>query len=296
MVEYMCEICGKLFKKKSNYIDHMNRKIKCTKNCIDEKNNSNFTCKFCDKNFIRKYNYDKHSKNCKMNNNLNLEKLYQDLLLQMKKQNEKIEMLENQNKKIEVLEKENEKIKKELMMKNIKINNLNNLNNSNNTNINSNNKTQNNYINIVAFGKEDISFITKQDWIKLLNMKYMSVKGLIEKIHFNENQIQNANVYISNLKDNYAMYYNGMKWIIESKNDIITNLIDSKTDHLESKFYEIINDLPKLTKEKFTEFLENNDSDNYLNKIKEEIKLMLYNKKDIPMKIIKDNEKALIYN
>ena len=65
---------------------------------------------------------------------------------------------------------------------------------------------------------------------------------------------------------------------------------------MESKFYEIINDLPKLTKEKFTEFLENNDSDNYLNKIKEEIKLMLYNKKDIPMKIIKDNEKALIYN
>jgi hypothetical protein len=92
------------------------------------------------------------------------------------------------------------------------------------------------------------------------------------------------------------MYYNGNKWIIEKKDDLLTNIIDTKTDCLEEKFYEIIDELPKKLKEKFQEFLDTNDGDNYLNTIKEELKLMLYNKKDIPMKIIKDNEKALIYN
>jgi len=92
------------------------------------------------------------------------------------------------------------------------------------------------------------------------------------------------------------MFFNGNKWIIQNKNDLLTDLIDTKTDHLETKFYEIIDELPKSIKDKFTEFLDTNDQDNYLNMIKEELKMMLYNKKDIPMKIIKENDKALIYN
>jgi hypothetical protein len=92
------------------------------------------------------------------------------------------------------------------------------------------------------------------------------------------------------------MFFNGNKWIIDKKNEVIDNLINTKTDCLEEKFYEIIDELPKNLKDKFQEFLDTNDGDNYLNMIKEELKLMLYNKKDIPMKIIKDNEKALIYN
>jgi hypothetical protein len=292
MVEYICERCAKKFNKKSNYIAHLSRKNLCKSICNDNKAQKNaqkagknsrneeekaFFCDNCNKYFLKKYNCERHQKTCKIKNNENLEKLYKELLKEMKKQNKEIKMLKEQLYK--------PKTETKINAKNI----------CNNNNINSNNTTNNNFVNIVAFGKEDIKYISKQEWIKLLNMKYMSVKGLIEKIHFNDKYPENSNVYISNLKDNYAMFYNGNKWIIETKNEVISNLIDTKTEHLENKFFEIINDLPKIVKQKFKEFLENNDDDSYLNNLKNEIKLMLYNKKNIPMKIIKDNEKALIY-
>jgi len=284
MVEYICSRCNKIFNKKSNYIAHIDRKYKCDlvkddnialkyaqkagKSSKNEQNQA-YKCQRCNKTFLKKFNCERHFESCTSDKNDNLEKLYKELLKEMKKQNKEIKLLKQQLYK----------------PKNVCKNN----------NINSNNTTNNNYVNVVAFGKEDVQFISKQEWIKLMNTKYLSVKGLIEKIHFNEKYPENSNVYISNLKDNYAMFYNGNKWIIETKNEVISNLIDTKTEHLENKFYEIINDLPKIVKQKFQEFLENNDDDSYLNNLKNEIKLMLYNKKNIPMKIIKDNEKALIY-
>ena len=275
-MNYICELCKREFKQKSQLVNHNKRKNPCVSKNIE------LLCGYCGLSFVNKYSLKRHeTKNCKKQSTNNLEIIYKELLEQFKIQNDKIIQLENENKKIK------EKLSKTKINTTI---------NSNSNNNNNNNITNNNYINIVAFGKEDISFITKNDWIQIMNQKYMSVKHLVEKIHFNEAQPQNSNIYISNLKDNYGMYYNGNKWIIEKKDDLLTNIIDTKTDCLEEKFYEIIDELPKKLKDKFQEFLDTNDDDNYLNKIKEEIKLMLYNKKDIPMKIIKDNEKALIYN
>ena len=51
---YTCKKCGKVFKRKSNYDRHVNKKNKCYKE---------LKCKKCGKIFDRKFNYDRHLKN-----------------------------------------------------------------------------------------------------------------------------------------------------------------------------------------------------------------------------------------
>ena len=87
------------------------------------------------------------------------------------------------------------------MLRDIKINKqlINNNNNINNGSIN------NGTINIVKFGSEDLSSILSQsEVLKILNRKMSSLEESIKLIHFNDKRPQLKNIYITNLKDQYA--------------------------------------------------------------------------------------------
>ena len=100
---------------------------------------------------------------------------------------------------------------------------------------------------------------------------------LIEKIHFNPQKPENMNIYISNMKDKYLMVYDGINWNLANKRDELDKLYEEKEmmleEWLEKSNIEI--------KDKFIKYLNNKEDDETLNMIKEEIKLMMYNKKQL---------------
>jgi hypothetical protein len=102
------------------------------------------------------------------------------------------------------------------------------------------------------------------------------VKKLIEKVHFNPEKPENMNIYISNLKDKYMMVYEAGAWNIKNK-DVIESIYNDKELMLEEWLDEEQHKHPEL-KEKFVKYLNNKENDETLNMIKDEIKLMMYNK------------------
>jgi hypothetical protein len=79
------------------------------------------------------------------------------------------------------------------------------------------------------------------------------------------------------------MIYNGNKWMINDREESIQNLIDEKESIIEQKLEEWIENgeqYPDIMK-KFNRYLEKRENDKVLNKIKSEIKMMLFNNRDI---------------
>ena len=227
------------------------------------KNSETYICKFCETTFTRKDNLTKHYKICKTKKNEDIQK--NDLLNLVKLLNEKLDKQQNEFKK--ELEKRDNQI--DILIKKTGIN----INNSTITQ----NIQQN--IKLLAYNNTDTSHLTDVDYLNCLKHSNFCIPHLIEQIHFNPEKPENHNIYISNLKNNYAMIYDGHKWNIKDRDDSIQNLIDEKEVIIEQKLEEWIENgksYPDIMK-KFNRYLEKKENDTVLNKIKGEIKLMLFN-------------------
>jgi vacuolar-type H+-ATPase subunit I/STV1 len=144
--------------------------------------------------------------------------------------------------------------------------------------------TQNNNFNIkiVAYGKENLDRITEKDFRRILNRGMNSVPELVKKIHFDKNYPENHNVYISNLRDSYVLTYDGNTWKLANRDEALQQLFESKSGILETKFEELIDSLDECTIEKFQNFLEaTKDTNQYVQDIKNELKKILYNNRQI---------------
>jgi hypothetical protein len=208
-------------------------------------------------------------------------------IYQIHEETKKEELFDKLVKELEEKDKLLKKQNKELHRKDKTINKL-TINNTTNNNYNT---TINNNYTLNAFGKEDLSYIKDSDYLKLFESSHEAVLNLVKLIHFNKKQPHNANVYISNRKDNYVMVYNGTKWNVSMKNDTIDDIYDTKFNILDDKFDEIEDKIPEKSKKKFDRFLENSKSTCLQPKIKKRIKLELYNSKDLPM----NNHKTVNY-
>jgi molecular chaperone DnaK (HSP70) len=116
---------------------------------------------------------------------------------------------------------------------------------------------------------------------------------LVEKMHFNENLPENHNVYISNLRDEYVLMYDGKKWRLNNRDDALQQLYEDKSDILETKFEELIEQLDDSTIKMFNRFLKiKDDDDEKIKVIKKELKKTLYDNREIVMKTRKigDNQ------
>lgn len=79
------------------------------------------------------------------------------------------------------------------------------------------------------------------------------------------------------------MIYDGHKWNIKDRDESIQDLIDENEVFIEQKLEEWIengNQYPDIMK-KFKRYLEKKENDKVLNKIKNEIKLILFNNRDL---------------
>lgn len=151
------------------------------------------------------------------------------------------------------------------------------------SNITQNAQTIHNVNNILAFKDTDVSHLTDQDFVRILKQANFCVPKMIEKIHFDPTKPENHNIFISNLKNNYVLIYNGEKWMITDRDNSIQNLIDRNECILEQKIEEWVetgNKYPEIMN-KFNRYLEKREDNNILDKIKDEIKLLLYNHRDL---------------
>ena len=96
------------------------------------------------------------------------------------------------------------------------------------------------------------------------------------------------NIYISNIKGNYAMVYSENQWQIVNKKEQIDDLYDYNEVLLENWYDEYKDKYPEMIRS-FERYLKNKDDDNLLNGVKDEILLMLYNNR-----LIENNESAEI--
>jgi hypothetical protein len=276
-MSFHCDICGKDFEAKRNLQYHTNNKV-----CVDKA----FKCKYCEHSFSSKSSMCRHiSTYCKgkrkqdiRNEQIKNEVILNELVMQMQEQIKQLQTT--------VQEMKNDK--------NIELNTNttnngtvnNNTNNGSVTN-NMNNGTVNNII-LVGYGNEDLSKLSKSDILKALQTGYNSTVKLTEAVHFNPNFPEYHNVYISNMKDKYAMMHDGEKWTLTTKEDLISKIYDDKKNYIEENLEEFIESLHPARKRALARWLDTDDEDTKVKEIKENIKLLLYNSRD---KVI-DNKKV----
>jgi hypothetical protein len=269
----------------------MNRKFPCTPKSHEipqhAAKKTEFICNYCNHSFTRKDSLSRHIKDfcqIKKDTDNDKEKLFQKLLQEHEKL---ISDHETMKQEIQNLKKENKKYKQIIhkQTNNTHNNTHNTLNNTQNINI----KNSDLHFNIVAFGNEDISFITDDTFKKILNKGFKSIPALVDELHFNKNKPENHNIYISNLRDDYVLVFDGNDWNLKSRKDVLDTLYYSNSDTLEMKFKELVDSLDKFTIRKFERFLDQKDDDVVINDIKKDLKILLYNRR----KTVADTRKLI---
>ena len=265
-MKYTCEKCNEIFLKKSHYIQHTNRKKSCVEAERIQQKLDNKTCIYCKKVYSTSYKMKIHAKICK----------------------EKPSKVDELTQIISELHKD---------IKEIKQTGCNQIVNNNTTN---NNTTNNNTINIQqnivinAYGKEDMSHLTTEDYKKILQKGCYSVSELVKYVHCNDKKPENRNIYIKNYKDDYILTFDGTDWNMEKKDDVFVNIIENRKNFLENKFEDYYDELSKPAKSTFKKFLERSDHNEVINNIKEELKNEFYkNRIHVKKKITKKKLKAI---
>lgn len=148
------------------------------------------------------------------------------------------------------------------------------------------NITQNitNNILVLPYRETDLSHLKGRDFYKSLDKCIYAVPQLIERTHFNPYKPENHNIYISNLSRNHAMVFDGKKWIVKNQDQMIDRLIRENEFRLEDWIEEGAKKFPKAM-EKFKLYMSKRDEDGVPEIIREEVRMLLYNNRELVAEI-----------
>lgn len=264
MKEYKCELCNAVFFRKDHLTQHLNKLRKC--NIITD-----FSCNWCNKSFSTNSHLKRHVIACKVKeNHEHLETQMQAIDSEM---TEKVRLLEL--KIIELKEMVDNGINPIVSTQSGGINgNQNQTNHSFNT-TNSNNVN----ITINKYGLESLTHISPKQMVTIFRKCYESIPAFIMLKHFDKSAPQNRNVYIADLKSKYALTYDGNRWNITDRNDLLDEMYNDNLYYLEGKYEENYEDLDDTTATKFRNFLDSKDEDSTIKMVKDNIRKMLYNER-----------------
>ena len=280
MKKYYCECCDFKSHIKTHYEKHLKTKkhqklAEISPKLAEishksEKEIQTYECKYCDKVFKHQSSLCKHIKyTCKKNTDEDFKELARLLNEKDKQLTIKDKQMDNQlalrDKKMEMMQKQIDKLTSKLQIQNV---NQGIVQNGNNT------------INIQLLNHQDTDYshLTPKDYITCIKDCNKCVKSLIEKVHFNTNKPENMNIYLSNIKGKYLMIYKDNAWQIQDKKSQVDELYDTNEFVLETWYDEYKETHPDIIAS-FQRYLHNRDQDETLNNIKEEILVMLYNKR-----------------
>ena len=201
MPEYKCLRCGYTNHIKSHFYKHLYRKKICDPKL------SNITIEECHRSI---FGFELPTK---ANKNLSNQTEQDDKTICKSDDNFK----EHSNVETALLKKQIEELQKQVELL---------INNSKPTQINGD-MTVNNYFYLNAFGKEKVDYITSSVIKQITEKEPMnSVPKLLKEIHFNPEHNENHNIFIPNKKQGYAKVYDGEKWILKRKQDVIEDMTD----------------------------------------------------------------------
>ena len=228
-----------------------------------QENDTGFHCKYCDRVFKFKQGMYRHIKyTCKKNKDEDFQELARLLNVKEKQLALKESKMEAEMKK---MQKQIDKLTNKLQIQNINQGIV---------------QHGNNVINIQLLNHQDTDYshLTPKDYISCIKDCNKCVKTLIEKVHFNANKPENMNIYLSNIKGKYLMIYKDNTWQIQDKKTQIDDLYDNNEFVLEAWYDEYKEKYPSIIMS-FQKYLQNRDENEVLNNIKQEILMMLYNKR-----------------
>lgn len=235
MSNFICNKCNREFSQKKGLDYHVNNNA-CKQ--------YSFFCKHCNDGFTTRSSMYRHiQKFCKVKkkNEKDKEDIYEKLLKTEQEKDAQNEKIIEQNQEIIKQNQEIIKLRQELKKasnKNISIN-KGNINNG----IVDNSKNITNNIALIAYGSEDFSKLDKFEILKVLQNGFNSSIKLTEVLHFNPKYPEYQNVYISNMKDKYAMMYDGNNWNLTTKEELIEKIYDDKKNYIEDNLEEFIDSL-----------------------------------------------------
>ena len=216
-------------------------------NIINELNN--LKCKYCGKSFNHKQSKYRHEKKrCKKNNANKLNINDEDELIKTKKE------LQEKNILIQEL------IQQNLFIKNDKNNRL-------------------------SYNETNKKFLTDEMISKCMEKQNMCVPEMIKLVHFNNIHPENKNIYISNLKTKYVMVYDGTKWVVKNRDQMLDKIISDNERFMHKKLAKWYDENPnndkyKRAMKKFQKYLNVNSNTDLIDNIKDELKLMFYNNRE----------------
>ena len=279
MNKYYCKCCEYNAKVKSSYDKHLKTKkhIESSKShhlvtpkspfshqkvtILQDMKMTPFQCHYCFKYFKYKQGMYRHIKyTCKKNKDED----FKELARLLNEKDKQIEKKDNQIEKMQLtMQKQIDKLTQKLQIQNVVHGDVNNQNNIYN-------------IQLLNYKDTDYSHLTPKDYMRCIRDCNLCVKSLIEKVHFNEIKPENMNIYISNIKGNYAMIYNGNQWQIVNKKEQIDDLYEYNEVVLETWYDDYKEQYPEIIKS-FQRYLKNKDENDVINDVKKEILFMLYN-------------------
>ena len=290
-MEFKCDYCNKIYKSYQSRWNHIKKyhnsdvnivNNNVNKNVYNLENVNNFVnnvnnktgCKYCNKSFSTRQSKSRHENYfCK---NINSE------------ENNEIHIIKNQMEELKKAHNNEINELKNMLQKALKIHpkTLQKINNQLNA-TNMNNGTINNITNTQIFqiGNENLNdVLTQKQKLKILNRQAMSLNEIVDMVHVSNNYNQFKNVYVTNLQSSFCYKYddNTKTFIAVNKNELLDELVDARMYDINT-FYEELQHLMSPEKadqlKKFIERMDNGD-DNLKGIKKEEIKLILYNKRN----------------
>jgi uncharacterized C2H2 Zn-finger protein len=310
MVEYKCNKCTKIYNHKGDYDRHINKKKPCTLALSNESNlhdsapvgaqistkdvdinEKESMCQYCSKMFTRESSLKRHlSGRCELKTKLETVKLpmfdnnKEEIFMKLLKDVDivKLKIAENEKFKKEIQEKDKEIAALKANQQGQQIIDKQQINNIDKQQ-NIDKQIVNNNVKLIAFGKEDMSCLTDNICKQILSKGFQSVPKLIEHLHFNKDKPEYHNVYIPNFRNNFAMVFNGDEWGLRDRDETIEQLKDEKAEFISGKFAELLEagELSEATIKKLKRFLKEKDEDPADSILKNDIKMILYNKRNM---------------
>jgi len=306
MVRYPCSRCGYASTNKSHFLRHLRRKYSCPPTLSEisvadvfrgyfndnfEVNNAHFSktllkmtpidperpiltpidpsstspakppkrpkthaCAGCGSQFSKNSHKRRHEKNCP------------------KKQH--LDELEDLDQQVAVAERKI-RLREVESPRQVYIGNNNNITNNNHNTIN---------IKVLAYKDTDVSHLTDRDYQRAFNRASMCIPQILKKVHFDPEKPENHNVVISSMNNKYIKLHDGQKWNLRDREETVEDLFADAEDLLETKlesWQEEENPKSEKATRKYQIYLEVKEKAELYKKIKQEMKLLLFNNRNL---------------
>ena len=248
---YHCQFCSTNYSIKQSYERHILTISHIKRTDVNRKV---YKCE-CGKSYLYRQSLYSHKMECRMSVVAVVE--------------EKEEGGGGEKNKIETMQKEIDALKL-AVQKTTSVQTAERITNNENSN---NNNTQNIHIN--CYGKEDLSYITKEFLTQLISAPFTSIQDLTRHIYFNEEHPENQNVKITNKKLPYASVIKNGKWELIDRKRIAEDIMQKNYNLIDQNYDAVATELSEKKKVRYERFQNKYDTPEQQKQIKKEVDLFL---------------------